>query len=315
MPRVTIGLPVRNGAAFLPEAAAAVLAQSFADFELLLLDNASDDDTPAICTALAAADARVRVVRHATNVGAVANFNAAVHLARAPFFKWMAHDDWIDPAFLTATVAALEADTRAVVAVPATRLVDAARRPLPYDPHRQAFVDAGGHAYHLPPTPAALAGPDAVARFRAVLLHLTLCVEVFGLMRTDVLRRTPLLQPYFGSDKVLLAELALRGRFACLPDILQERRCHARQSSARTLREREGWVRGQAVRFAFPQGRVLGGYARALRRAATARDGLRGGFVLAEYALQPRKLARLVVPGPDNLFGLGQRRLRLREEA
>ena len=60
-PRVTLGMPVYNGARYLTSALDSLLAQTFADFELVISDNASNDATPAICRKFAAADPRVRI--------------------------------------------------------------------------------------------------------------------------------------------------------------------------------------------------------------------------------------------------------------
>src|SRR5687767_13012947 len=73
-PRVSIGLPVFNGEAYLDAAIESLLAQDFTDFELIVCDNASTDNTPAIAAAWAAKDSRVLVYRNETNVGAEANF-------------------------------------------------------------------------------------------------------------------------------------------------------------------------------------------------------------------------------------------------
>ena len=74
-PRVTIGMPVYNGARTLRDAIDTILAQEFADFELVISDNASTDETEAICREYVAKDARVRYFRNPTNIGAIPNFN------------------------------------------------------------------------------------------------------------------------------------------------------------------------------------------------------------------------------------------------
>src|SRR3954470_1068595 len=92
-PRVSIGLPVYNGQRFLAPAVSSLLAQTFADFELVICDNASTDDTEAICRRFAERDPRVRYHRNEQNVGAAPNFNRALALSTGQYFKWAAHDD------------------------------------------------------------------------------------------------------------------------------------------------------------------------------------------------------------------------------
>src|SRR5688500_5450428 len=87
-PRVSVGVPVYNGERYVARSIEALLAQTFADFELIIADNASTDGTEAICRAYVMRDPRVSYHRSPTNVGIVANFNRCVALARAPYFKW-----------------------------------------------------------------------------------------------------------------------------------------------------------------------------------------------------------------------------------
>ena len=101
MPRVSIGLPIYNGENFLGDAVESLLAQTFTDFELVLVDNASTDGTAAMCERFVARDKRVRYHRNPQNIGGAPNFNLAFQLAdRAPYFKWAAHDDRHLPDFL-----------------------------------------------------------------------------------------------------------------------------------------------------------------------------------------------------------------------
>ncbi|MFM5916935.1 MAG: glycosyltransferase family 2 protein [Novosphingobium sp.] len=93
VPLISIALPVRNGANYLAEALDSILAQSFADFELHVSDNASDDETPAILSAYAARDTRVRVSRSEELIPQAANVNRAVRLCPSPWIKLFCHDD------------------------------------------------------------------------------------------------------------------------------------------------------------------------------------------------------------------------------
>ncbi len=97
---INIGLPVRNGQAYLADAIESLLAQTCDDFTLTIYDNASTDDTFEIAQQFAARDPRVRVVRHEHNIGGVRNFVLAAEQATAEYFCWMAHDDLREPTFL-----------------------------------------------------------------------------------------------------------------------------------------------------------------------------------------------------------------------
>ena len=85
VPRVTIGMPVYNGACHVAQAIDSLLSQTFGDFELIIADNASTDRTGDICREYQARDPRVRYIRHATNRGAVFNWNFVVAEARGQY--------------------------------------------------------------------------------------------------------------------------------------------------------------------------------------------------------------------------------------
>lgn len=114
-PRVSIGLPVYNGQDYLSQALDALLAQTYSDFELVISDNASMDDTEEICRQYAARDGRIRYHRSEENLGAAPNFNRAFELSRAEYFKWAAHDDLCGPEYLERTVAVLDGDASVVL--------------------------------------------------------------------------------------------------------------------------------------------------------------------------------------------------------
>jgi glycosyltransferase involved in cell wall biosynthesis len=108
-------MPVFNGANYVAAAIESILAQSFADFELVICDNASTDATGEICAGYAARDPRVRYVRNPCNIGAGPNFDRCFHLAQGTYFHWAAHDDLLAPDFLARAVAALERRPEAVL--------------------------------------------------------------------------------------------------------------------------------------------------------------------------------------------------------
>ena len=109
-PQVSVCIPVFNSARFLRETLASVFAQSFQDFEIVVVDNASTDETPAILDAVK--DPRVRVVRNAVNIGPVGNFNRALELARGTYVKLLCADDLLCPDCLELQVCAMRGDDR-----------------------------------------------------------------------------------------------------------------------------------------------------------------------------------------------------------
>ena len=282
-PLVSIGLPVYNGALFVEEAVASLLAQTFTDFELIIVDNASTDGTDMKCLRLAKQDDRIRFVRNASNIGAAANFNKAFYLSTGTYFKWAAADDVCLPAFLERCVDILETDPKAVLAFPDPRFINDDGSDLPYSGEHEAFIDRNGKKWYWRTTDRhRLSAYKPIERFDQILLGTYVCQEIFGLIRRDALEGTPLIADYYGSDKVLLAELSLKGRLRRVPETLFVRRCHSGQSGYKSAAERERWITGSRARkVSFAQWKILRGYATALARAPLpAADKARGLTVL-----------------------------------
>lgn len=293
MPKLTIGLPVYNGENFLAEALASLLGQTFGDFVLVACDNASTDGTPDILADAARRDRRVRFVRNATNVGAAPNWNLAFRSADTPLFKWVAHDDLYHPRFLAETMAVLDRDPGVVLCHAATRMIDENGDELAVDGARGIVIDRHGQVRHGPPPPGRATAADPVDRFRDLFLHLVRCFDVFGVIRTDVLRRTALHRSYYGSDRALLIELALHGRFHEVPEPLFLKREHGRTSLALSLVDRARWIdpRARAPRLLPQRQQYLQVAGAVLRAPISTMDRLRCLAVLAERA-DPRRFVR-----------------------
>ncbi|MBN1422521.1 MAG: glycosyltransferase [Planctomycetes bacterium] len=251
-PRVSIGLPVFDGEAFLETAIDSILCQTFRDFELILSDNGSTDRTPEICRAYAERDPRVRWERSDTNRGAAWNFNRVVELARGEYFKWVAHDDACAPAFVERCVEVLDGDPEVVLSYP-----------------RALDIDEEGRVIGENHWPLPIDDPRADQRFRYLICPEHPCLVVFGVMRTEVLRRTRLIGNYVASDRVLLADLGLRGRFRQVPEPLLLHRQHPGRSvrAFRDARKRLAWFDPKrAKRIPFPEWRLLREYIGLIRR-------------------------------------------------
>jgi len=110
MPCVSIGVPVYNGEKFLCEALDSLLAQTFTDFELIISDNASDDQTEIICRQYSKKDSRIKYIRQPINLGVTANFKFVLDKAIGEYFMWAAADDLQDSRFLEELVKALKAN-------------------------------------------------------------------------------------------------------------------------------------------------------------------------------------------------------------
>jgi glycosyltransferase involved in cell wall biosynthesis len=218
-PRVSIGMPVYNGENYIQQALDAILVQTYPDFEVIISDNASTDRTQEICRTYAAKDKRIRYYRQDRNCGPAWNFNLVFELSRGEYFKWAAHDDLLAPDFLEKCVEVLDRDPNVVLCNAKANVIDEC------DGRYRGKYDINLNTE----------SPEAHKRFYGLIygdpkLGEHRCYEVFGLIRADSLRKTPLIGKYAHADGVLLVYLAFLGRFHEIPEYLFFPRVHAKQS-------------------------------------------------------------------------------------
>lgn len=126
-PRVSIILPTYNRAALLPRAIRSIVSQSFSDWELIVIDDASTDDTRKVLDDFAAHDPRICPVHNAHNQypDISKNLNHGLSLARGTYIARVDDDDyWCDSEKLAKQVAFLDAHPRCVIAGGGTIVVD-----------------------------------------------------------------------------------------------------------------------------------------------------------------------------------------------
>ncbi len=213
-PLVSMGLPLYNGEDYLAATLDTLLAQTYENFELIIVDNASTDGSIAICQEYMARDSRIQLHQNEKNLGAARNYNLAFEFSKGRYFKWVAHDDPMEPTAIERCVTVLESDPDVIMAYPRTILIDGAGDVIEY--HDDQF--------HL-----MMAEPHL--RLRQSMVSSAWCHPVFGLVRTEVLARTGLIGNFPSSDKVLLGEFALQGKCYEVGEHLAYRRLHEKNST------------------------------------------------------------------------------------
>jgi len=298
-PRVSIGLPVYNGENYLAQAIESLLAQTFEDFELILADNASTDGTEEICRTYAARDSRVRYCRNEVNLGSAGNYGRSYSLARGEYFKWAAHDDLCAPTFLERCVETLDSRPEVVWCHSQSAHIGPDGEVLSGEENeRISYVAAAQDPLGKTVSPRdTRESPRPSQRFASILMGGSGSLDIYGLVRTDVMRRTSLHLPYYGADKVFIAELSLLGRFHEIPEVLFYCRVHPEASgNLATAAEQQQFINPRVrQRWTFTRLQLLRAYTRAvLRTEMPLAERTRCLLALARYVGQVGKWKRVL---------------------
>jgi glycosyltransferase involved in cell wall biosynthesis len=198
-PLVSVGVPVYNAARWLPATLNSILRQTLTDFELILCDNASTDESFDICRSFAERDPRVRCYRNDRNIGANRNYRLALAYAKGRYFKWWSSSDLCSPTFLADCVAALQVNPD--LALVSGRTVLFADTPEDGQPYGADFE---------------LLSDDASERYARLFAIMKLNNALNGVMRTADIKSVAPLGTFKCADSVMMAELALLGKFKLL---------------------------------------------------------------------------------------------------
>jgi glycosyltransferase involved in cell wall biosynthesis len=196
LPFVDVNLFVHNGAATVAAAVDSVLAQSWPNLTLTLIDDGSSDATPDILAGYAARDSRIRRKTNRHNGGAIGGFQRAFWFGDADFVLPKSADDLIAPDFIARTMGLLLAHPNAAMChAQGAVFRDAAPEQQPYP---------ASHALHA-------VGADPLARARHVMRHYTSSPSFWGVYRRAAVDQLAPIRCRAGWDHGLLAELALYG--------------------------------------------------------------------------------------------------------
>jgi glycosyltransferase involved in cell wall biosynthesis len=155
-PRIVIGMPLHNEEKYAAQAIESFLAQTYPDFVLSVLDDASTDGTPGILADLARRDKRIVITRTEKRGGAIHAFRK-VHYAggESDYFSWAGgHDVW-HPRWMETLLGVMEREPGIVLSYPLTGMIEADGTPMDVAPPRfdtyglsPAASRAGGRVAH-----------------------------------------------------------------------------------------------------------------------------------------------------------------------
>ncbi len=241
MPRVSVVIPAFNNADFIDDAVRSILSQTYRDFELIVADHSSVDDT-AERLSRHLDDPRVTVLTTPAGGGAVRNWNRVTEAAGGELLKLVPGDDVLYPGMLAAHVAALDEHPGAVLAASKRDILDGAGR-----------VSMRGRG---------LQGlkPGAVDGVAAIRRTVRAGTNVFGEPHSVTMRREPLTAvggwdarfPYL-IDQTTYSKVLLRGGMVAVAGVHSAFRVNAGQWSialaeeqARQVKDYHAWCRAQA---------------------------------------------------------------------
>jgi glycosyltransferase involved in cell wall biosynthesis len=213
MPVVSVCVPTFNYGRFLPDAIKSVLAQTFTDFELVVVDNASTDATAELMEAFARSDPRIRYYRNAENVGIVKNFNRALGHAAGDYVKILCADDLLAPAALERSLAAIRNNPAVSLVTTGRLLVDLRLQPVGYASYCTEEGGIDGDRV----IDRCLFGTNYVGEPSAVLFRRKQAAPGFDEGYPHLL------------DMAMWFHLLEQGRLACIPDPLAYIRQHKSQ--------------------------------------------------------------------------------------
>jgi hypothetical protein len=303
-PLLSIGMPVYNADRFLVKSLTSILGQTFTDFELIISDNASSDQTEEICRDYASRDKRIRYFRNAENMGAGWNFRRVYALATGEFYKQAAHDDFCEPTFVEICIDALRRNPELTVAHSKTRV-----------------VDADGEFIEDYECPIRTDNEDPVIRFADLVLVGHRCFPIFGIHRMSALKQLPPQGSFAHADRILLAQLGLIGPFYETPERLFISTKHDCQSvwtmpsrtgsknfrltrKPGTLPNIEWWNPGRSKAITFPEWNAFGHYCLSIRNSSlTGSQKVRAYRFMSRWATKfRRRLVGDVVLAADQML-------------
>jgi glycosyltransferase involved in cell wall biosynthesis len=260
-PRVAIGLPVYKAGKWISACLDSLLKQTLIDFEIVISDNCSPDDTVEICEAYARRDPRIRVLRQTTNLGVAGNHNATLQQTTSEFFCWASANDLYAPTFLERCVAVLESDPEIVLT----------------GPRASSFHEVPGDGELLAEHPLADVR-DPSRRLYAVMSSMKHSRIFRGMYRRSAMPEPAPLRPVFGTDHLLVVRLSLIGRLVHIDEPLYFERVSpgARTASVPLHLRARHYEPSAGIRcIVFHRVRLLAHYWRmALRHAQGSRQRL-----------------------------------------
>ena len=201
---VSIGMPVYNGREFIRKALDSLLNQTHTNFELIISDNQSTDNTEIIVQEYAKKDNRIKYVKSEKNKGAISNLNKVFSLAKYDYFMWASHDDFWSKNYIELCLEGFNYNNNIVLSTVISSIVDS---------HTENEI-ARDHGLDT-------TNKNSANKFISYRKYLRTfpgadCI-FYGLFDRKALSKVMPMQNVVASDHILLSKLSLNGDFYRTP--------------------------------------------------------------------------------------------------
>lgn len=217
--KIVVTIPVYNEGPYILQTLESVAAQTYSDFQVLIADNASTDETELVCRDFCTRDARFHYARHECNLGATANFKYCFDNTESELFMWLGGHDMLHPEFLQEACSRMEVDSGLSLVYSQTQWINEHNQVL-------GHTNGGNYVFQEPLTPP--------ARFIKMLNALDRCEAINQIIRRKFVDLP--FRPIVSADLVFLCHLAAHGPFARIERPLYIRREISKRTS--TMMER-----------------------------------------------------------------------------
>ncbi len=204
---VSIGLPTYCGEKRIARALDSLCAQTYPHIEIIVSDNASDDETPTVCKAYADRDSRIRFFQQKENIGRMDNFLFVLSRSRGDYFMWAGDDDTWDARFVEILVAGLDSHPEHGVAL------SSFRRERGDNALSEIISFAGIHQ---------ITGLSYQEVFKKMVMHEPIHIFFSGVWRRDIVQKlfSRSLPATIAWDRIMMAEAALMTHFYSADPVL-----------------------------------------------------------------------------------------------
>jgi glycosyltransferase involved in cell wall biosynthesis len=202
-PLVSIGCAVYNGAETLKRALDSLVLQDYPSLEIIICDDGSTDDTREICRDYAKRFTKIRYIENEENIGLTRNYNKLFNLSNGKYFLWADQDDVREPRYVSMCVAVLESDEDAVLC----------------HSHTGVIWKVTNQLIHIVTIDSIEGEPSVLKRYWRFLRRYS-DTAIYGLIRSDELRKTGLCKHDVAFANSLLFELLMLGKFRQVPETL-----------------------------------------------------------------------------------------------